>query len=146
MSRRRPQENDFAKRPLRYSRRGPETSPGCSYPSEHLVWSPTMSHSLCRFAPSKGQQRDLGSIFSLAWGGRGRNGRVERWLCCSMVSGFSAMPVCGIEIWLGTDAPEQISSMAMEGNDIWVASGHLLIKYLRGKEVGCYSRLSLSVR
>ncbi|KAH6918289.1 Utp21 specific WD40 associated putative domain-containing protein [Coprinopsis sp. MPI-PUGE-AT-0042] len=35
----------------------------------------------------------------------------------------------------GTDAPEQISSMAMDGNDIWVASGRLLIKYLRGKEV-----------
>lgn len=36
---------------------------------------------------------------------------------------------------LGPDAPEQISSMAMVGNAVWVASGPNVIKYLRGKEV-----------
>ncbi|KAI0934749.1 hypothetical protein AcV5_006491 [Taiwanofungus camphoratus] len=37
-------------------------------------------------------------------------------------------------LFVGPDAPEQISSMAMVGNAVWVASGPNVIKYLRGKE------------
>jgi hypothetical protein len=35
----------------------------------------------------------------------------------------------------GPDAPEQISSLAMDGDAVWAASGTHVIKYLRGKEV-----------
>ncbi|EAU88858.2 WD-repeat-containing protein [Coprinopsis cinerea okayama7 len=37
-------------------------------------------------------------------------------------------------LFTGPDAPELISGMAMDGNDVWVTSGPYLIKYLRGKE------------
>jgi len=36
---------------------------------------------------------------------------------------------------LGPETPDQISSMAMDGDAVWVASGSHAIRYLRGKEV-----------
>ncbi|KDR73654.1 hypothetical protein GALMADRAFT_100477 [Galerina marginata CBS 339.88] len=45
-------------------------------------------------------------------------------------------------LFVGPDAPEHISSMAMDGDAIWVASGIHLIKYLRGKEACHISRLT----
>ncbi|KAF9557999.1 Utp21-domain-containing protein [Agrocybe pediades] len=38
-------------------------------------------------------------------------------------------------LFVGPDAPEHISSMAMDGDVVWVASGIYVIKYIRGKEV-----------
>ncbi|PPQ63266.1 hypothetical protein CVT24_006791 [Panaeolus cyanescens] len=38
-------------------------------------------------------------------------------------------------LFVGPDAPDFISSMAMDGDAVWVASGIHLIKYIRGKEV-----------
>ncbi|KAJ7343314.1 Utp21 specific WD40 associated putative domain-containing protein [Mycena albidolilacea] len=38
-------------------------------------------------------------------------------------------------LFVGPDAPEQISSLAMDGDAVWAASGTHVIKYLRGKEV-----------
>ncbi|KAJ7172308.1 Utp21 specific WD40 associated putative domain-containing protein [Mycena filopes] len=38
-------------------------------------------------------------------------------------------------LFVGPDAPEQISSLAMDGDAVWAASGPHVIKYLRGKEV-----------
>lgn len=35
----------------------------------------------------------------------------------------------------GPDAPAPITSMAMDGNAVWVSAGPYAIKYLRGKEV-----------
>jgi len=35
----------------------------------------------------------------------------------------------------GPDAPEHISSLAMDGDAVWVTSSLFAIKYLRGKEV-----------
>jgi hypothetical protein len=35
----------------------------------------------------------------------------------------------------GPDAPEHISSLAMDGDAVWAASSLFAIKYLRGKEV-----------
>ena len=37
--------------------------------------------------------------------------------------------------YVGPDAHEPITSMAMEGKAVWAASGPDVIKYLRGKEV-----------
>lgn len=37
---------------------------------------------------------------------------------------------------VGPDAPEQISSLAMDGDAVWAAAGPYVIKYIRGKEVG----------
>jgi U3 small nucleolar RNA-associated protein 21 len=36
---------------------------------------------------------------------------------------------------IGPDASDPISSMAMEGDAVWAASGSNIIKYHRGKEV-----------
>ncbi|KAG6908774.1 hypothetical protein DXG01_003386 [Tephrocybe rancida] len=36
---------------------------------------------------------------------------------------------------MGPDAPEQISSLAMDGDAVWAAAGPYAIKYIRGKEV-----------
>ncbi|OJT09103.1 U3 small nucleolar RNA-associated protein 21 -like protein [Trametes pubescens] len=36
---------------------------------------------------------------------------------------------------MGPDAPMPITSMAMDGNAVWISSGPYVIKYLRGKEV-----------
>lgn len=41
---------------------------------------------------------------------------------------------------VGPDAPEQISSLAMDGDAVWVASGPHVIKYIRGKEVILYTK------
>ncbi|KAJ7444932.1 Utp21 specific WD40 associated putative domain-containing protein [Mycena latifolia] len=38
-------------------------------------------------------------------------------------------------LFVGPDAPEQISCLAMDGDAVWAASGPHVIKYLRGKEV-----------
>ncbi|KAF8912114.1 Utp21-domain-containing protein [Gymnopilus junonius] len=38
-------------------------------------------------------------------------------------------------LFVGPDAPDYISCMAMDGDAVWVASGLFVIKYLRGKEV-----------
>ncbi|KAJ7685354.1 Utp21 specific WD40 associated putative domain-containing protein [Mycena polygramma] len=38
-------------------------------------------------------------------------------------------------LFVGPDAPEQISSLAMDGDAVWAASGPHVIKYIRGKEV-----------
>ncbi|TCD62177.1 hypothetical protein EIP91_007261 [Steccherinum ochraceum] len=38
-------------------------------------------------------------------------------------------------LFVGPDLSEDISSMAMDGNAVWVASGPNVVKYLRGKEV-----------
>ncbi|KAF9053016.1 Utp21 specific WD40 associated putative domain-containing protein [Panaeolus papilionaceus] len=38
-------------------------------------------------------------------------------------------------LFVGPDAPDFISSMAMDGDAVWVASGIYVIKYMRGKEV-----------
>ncbi|KAF8969650.1 Utp21-domain-containing protein [Flammula alnicola] len=38
-------------------------------------------------------------------------------------------------LFVGPDAPEHISSMAMDGNAVWVSSGIYAVKYIRGKEV-----------
>lgn len=35
----------------------------------------------------------------------------------------------------GQDATDPITSMAMEGDAVWVAAGSNIIKYIRGKEV-----------
>lgn len=40
-----------------------------------------------------------------------------------------------INMPLGPDAADMISSMAMEGDAVWAAAGSHAIKYLRGKEV-----------
>ena len=37
----------------------------------------------------------------------------------------------------GSEAPGPISSMTMDGDAVWVASGSYAIQYLRGKEVSC---------
>ena len=36
---------------------------------------------------------------------------------------------------VGPDVPEQISSLAMDGDAVWAASGPCVMKYHRGKEV-----------
>ncbi|KAJ7174015.1 Utp21 specific WD40 associated putative domain-containing protein [Mycena crocata] len=38
-------------------------------------------------------------------------------------------------LFVGPDASDQISSLAMDGDAVWAASGHHVIKYIRGKEV-----------
>ncbi|KAJ7087871.1 Utp21-domain-containing protein [Mycena epipterygia] len=38
-------------------------------------------------------------------------------------------------LFVGPDTPEQISSLAMDGDAVWAAAGPHVIKYLRGKEV-----------
>ncbi|KAJ3511888.1 hypothetical protein NLJ89_g3846 [Agrocybe chaxingu] len=38
-------------------------------------------------------------------------------------------------LFVGPDTPDQISCMAMDGDAIWIASGILVIKHIRGKEV-----------
>ncbi|KAG5635440.1 hypothetical protein H0H81_011247 [Sphagnurus paluster] len=38
-------------------------------------------------------------------------------------------------LFVGPDAPEQISSLAMDGDAVWAAAGPHAIKYIRGKEV-----------
>ncbi|KAJ7219436.1 Utp21 specific WD40 associated putative domain-containing protein [Mycena pura] len=38
-------------------------------------------------------------------------------------------------LFVGPDAPEQISCLAMDGDAVWAASGPHVLKYLRGKEV-----------
>ncbi|KAF9819788.1 hypothetical protein IEO21_01879 [Rhodonia placenta] len=38
-------------------------------------------------------------------------------------------------LFVGPDAPEQITSMVIDGKDVWVSSGSHVIKYIRGKEV-----------
>lgn len=42
----------------------------------------------------------------------------------------------------GTDAPEPISSILMDKDVVWVASGSFLLKYIRGKEVSLAGQLS----
>jgi U3 small nucleolar RNA-associated protein 21 len=44
-------------------------------------------------------------------------------------------------VFVGPDAPEQISSLAMDGDAVWAASGPHVIKYHRGKEVNIIMRL-----
>ncbi|KAH9843207.1 Utp21-domain-containing protein [Rhodofomes roseus] len=39
-------------------------------------------------------------------------------------------------LFVGPDAPERITCLAMEGNSVWAASGPHVIQYIRGKEVG----------
>ncbi|KII88291.1 hypothetical protein PLICRDRAFT_54133 [Plicaturopsis crispa FD-325 SS-3] len=39
-------------------------------------------------------------------------------------------------LFVGPDAPEPISSLAMDGNTVYAASGPHVIKYIRGKEIG----------
>ncbi|EMD38277.1 hypothetical protein CERSUDRAFT_113446 [Gelatoporia subvermispora B] len=39
-------------------------------------------------------------------------------------------------LFVGPDAPDRITSMAMDGKAVWVTSGPYAIKYMRGKEVG----------
>ncbi|KZT09652.1 Utp21-domain-containing protein [Laetiporus sulphureus 93-53] len=39
-------------------------------------------------------------------------------------------------LFVGPDAPEPITYMAMEGNSVWTASGPNVIRYIRGKETG----------
>ncbi|KAG6865407.1 hypothetical protein C0991_002901 [Blastosporella zonata] len=38
-------------------------------------------------------------------------------------------------LFVGPDAPEQISSLAMDGDAVWAAAGPYALKYIRGKEV-----------
>ncbi|KAJ7273299.1 Utp21 specific WD40 associated putative domain-containing protein [Mycena rebaudengoi] len=38
-------------------------------------------------------------------------------------------------LFVGPDAPEQISCLAMDGDAVWAAAGPHVIKYIRGKEV-----------
>ncbi|CAA7270921.1 unnamed protein product [Cyclocybe aegerita] len=38
-------------------------------------------------------------------------------------------------LFVGPDAPEQISSMAMDGDAVWITSGIFVIRHIRGKEV-----------
>lgn len=38
-------------------------------------------------------------------------------------------------LFVGEDAPDDITCLAMEGDAVWVASGSWLIKYRRGKQV-----------
>ncbi|KAH9945893.1 Utp21-domain-containing protein [Epithele typhae] len=38
-------------------------------------------------------------------------------------------------LFVGPDAPAQISAMAMDGNAVWISSGQYIIQYERGKEV-----------
>ncbi|KAF6763843.1 Utp21 specific WD40 associated putative domain-containing protein [Ephemerocybe angulata] len=38
-------------------------------------------------------------------------------------------------LFVGPDAPDQITSMAMDGDAVWVAASTFLIKYIRGKEI-----------
>ncbi|KAJ7271954.1 Utp21 specific WD40 associated putative domain-containing protein [Mycena haematopus] len=38
-------------------------------------------------------------------------------------------------LFVGPDAPEQITSLAIDGDAVWAAAGPHVIKYLRGKEV-----------
>ncbi|RDB22141.1 U3 small nucleolar RNA-associated protein 21 [Hypsizygus marmoreus] len=38
-------------------------------------------------------------------------------------------------LFVGPDAPEQISSLAMDGDAVWAAAGPHAIKYIRGKEI-----------
>jgi hypothetical protein len=46
----------------------------------------------------------------------------------------------------GTEAPHQISCLAMDGNAVWASSGPLVIKYLRGKEVSpCLTFISADI-
>ena len=45
-------------------------------------------------------------------------------------------------IMSGSEAPGPISSMAMDGDAVWVASGSYAIQYLRGKEVSCPAKSS----
>ena len=48
---------------------------------------------------------------------------------------FVGLWIAHSTIALGPDAPAPISSMAMDGNTVWVSSGPSVIKYVRGKEV-----------
>ena len=43
--------------------------------------------------------------------------------------------------FVGPDAPEQISSLAMDGDAVWAASGPYVLKYHRGKEVNVILRV-----
>ncbi|KAG8927888.1 hypothetical protein FRC01_006761 [Tulasnella sp. 417] len=42
-------------------------------------------------------------------------------------------------LFVGTDAPSGITSLAMIGEDVWAASGLRVIKYVRGKQAGSLS-------
>lgn len=38
-------------------------------------------------------------------------------------------------LFVGPDAPDVITCMAMDGDAVWVSAGIWLLKYVRGKEV-----------
>ena len=44
----------------------------------------------------------------------------------------------------GSQAPEPITSLAMDGKAVWAASGTVVRKYLRGKEVCCSLDLGIT--
>jgi hypothetical protein len=43
----------------------------------------------------------------------------------------------------GSQTPEPITNLAMDGKAVWAASGTIVRKYLRGKEVCCSLDLGL---
>lgn len=43
-----------------------------------------------------------------------------------------------IALSTGPDSPTHISSMTMDGDAVWIASGIYAIRYLRGKEVNLF--------
>lgn len=54
------------------------------------------------------------------------------------------MSLIELNLLVGQELDEPITSMAMDGNHVWVSAGPNIIQFLRGKEV-CYSIL-LQVR
>ena len=57
---------------------------------------------------------------------------------CWYVGSKNPFQIPYIALYTGPDAPAHISSMAMDGDAVWITSGIYAIRYLRGKEVSLF--------
>lgn len=68
--------------------------------------------------------------------------REDGFTFCRWVNVFEAENAI-LMVFVGPDAPEQISSLAMDGDAVWASCGPHVIKYHRGKEVTIVLHLGL---
>lgn len=105
--------------------------------SAHLDWSRITFHFTCKRVLIRVLPKARGYISSHASADHGHFGRGGRWLYYLLVSTRLLKPVGSSEglRCTGPEEPDAISSLVMEGDAIFAASGVYVVKYLRGKEV-----------
>ena len=69
--------------------------------------------------------------------GRRKDGLVVCWYV-GPLRPKKSVPEAHFALYKGPDAPTHISSMTMDGDAVWIASGIHAIRYLRGKEVSFF--------